>query len=539
MSAEDGLSCGMHQMRDDSGTERTEQDVIVAFLEDPRNWPNAPGRIERIETHISHVFLGGDLALKMKKAVRLPYLDFSTLELRERYCRREVEINRLFSPELYLGLGQVSRGRDGVLRLGAFGETVEWLVRMRRFDRGDILSEVARRGPLGTALIRSLALTVADSHRKAPRRGADGWRSIVRTIAELRESALGAGALPEDAGVSAFLEEAESLAQRRRGLLESREAAGGIRRCHGDLHLGNIVLWEGRPLLFDAIEFSEELATVDVLNDLAFLLMDLVHRGQRNAANRLMNWWLQFLHDERHHVALGLAGLYTACRAGIRAMVSVDLAGQKEGKAREEMLRRAIAYMETAKRSIRPPQARIVAIGGLSGSGKTTLAAALAPLLAPGPGAAHFRSDVERKLMAGVGEYETLGPEHYTREKSEAVYRRIIDKARETAESGWVAVVDAVFLREEERRAAAEAARAAGADFRGVWLEAGPEILKRRVGTRIHDASDATPDVVDMQLARQPEVSDWTKVPADGPPETVLKRVLDVLGIRGNPAGEE
>ncbi len=515
----------------------TGQDEIRAFLEDPRNWPNGPDAIERIETHISHVFLGGDLALKMKKAVRLPYLDFSTLELRERFCRREVEINRLFSPELYLGLGRVSRGRDGVLRLGDFGETVEWLVRMRRFDGKDILSEVARRGPLGSALVRALAGTVAESHRRAPVRKADGWRGIMRTIEELRESALGSGVLPEKAGVTHFLETAVSLARRRRDLLEERGTAGAVRRCHGDLHLGNIVLWEGRPLLFDAIEFSEELATVDVLNDLAFLLMDLVHRGQRKAANRLMNWWLQFLHDEGHHTALGLAGLYTACRAGIRAMVSVDLALQKAGGEREEMLRRAAAYMETANRAIRPPRPCIVAVGGLSGSGKTTLAAALAPFLAPGPGAAHFRSDVERKLMAGVDEYERLGPEFYTQEKSDAVYRRIIARARETAASGWVAVIDAVFLRERERRAVEEAARAAGAHFRGLWLEASPETLKRRVGRRFHDASDATPQVVDMQLAQRPEVSEWMRIPAEGTPETVLERALDALGLSSGEAG--
>ena len=521
------------------GANGTEQDEIRAFLEDPRNWPNGPDRIERIETHISHLFLGGNLALKMKKAVRLPYLDFSTLELRERFCRREVEINRLFSPELYLGLERVTRGRDGRLRIGNYGETVEWLVRMRRFDGKDILSEVARRGPLGSALVRALAGTVAESHRKAPVKDADGWRGIMRTVDELRDSALAGGRLPKDAGVTDFLETAVSLARRRRALLERRGASGSVRRCHGDLHLGNIVLWEGRPLLFDAIEFSEDLATVDVLNDLAFLLMDLVHRGQRKAANRLMNWWLQFLHEEGHHAALGLVGLYTACRAGIRAMVSVDLALQKKGREREEMLQRAAAYMKTANQAIHPPRPCIVAIGGFSGSGKTTLATALAPFLAPGPGAAHFRSDVERKLMAGVDEYERLGAEFYSQEKSDVVYRRIIAKARETAASGWVAVIDAVFLKAWERYAAEEAARAVGADFLGLWLEAPPQTLKQRVSRRFHDASDATPRIVDMQLAQRPEISGWKRISAEGGPDTVLGRVMDALGISPGKAGDD
>ena len=506
------------------------QRAVIDFLSDAANWPDGTRAVERVETHISVVFLGRRLALKMKKAVRLPYVDLSRPALRERDCRREVEVNRLFSPQLYLGTSRVTRERDGALALDGAGEAVEWLVRMRRFEEEDILSEVARRGPLGGPLVRALARVVAESHGRAPRREAEGPAIIARTVSQLRESLLARaqGALRERA--EGLLARIEELAQAHEELLRERGAQGFVRRCHGDLHLGNIVLWRGEPALFDALEFSEELATVDILHDLAFLLMDLVHRGQQAAANRLMNWWLQFRWPEENHGALGLVGLFCACRAAIRAMVALDLATQKaEGEERAGLTERASAYLETAHACAAPVRPKIVAIGGPSGSGKTTLAAALAPLLAPGPGAAHIRSDVTRKLLAGVDEFARLPPEAYTRERSDAVYRHIIDEAARTARSGWVAVVDAVFLKAAERRAIEAAARDAGADFAGLWLEAPEATLKRRVSARVKDASDATAAVVEMQLPRAQAPEGWRLVPAGGEPGATLRAAREAL----------
>ena len=501
------------------------QSEVVDFLSSPASWGGGCQRVERLETHISHVFLCGDLALKMKKAVRLPYLDFSTLDARRRFCQRELDINRRFSPLLYLGISRVTRGGSGELALDGAGEVVEWLVRMRRFSRDDILASIADAGgKLDDELLRELAKVVADSHAAAlVNREMGGLASIGQTLEELRESRLSEGGLP------ARLEE---MTGERAGLLEERARAGYVRRCHGDLHLGNIVLVGARPMLFDALEFSERLATVDILHDLAFLLMDLVHRGHRRAANRVLNWWLQFIGEAENFSGLGLTGLFCACRAAIRAMVTLDLAGQKQGRERREKQQAARAFVDTANACAAAVTGHVIAVGGLSGSGKTTLAAALAPYLAPGPGAAHVRSDVERKMMAGVDEFTRLGPEHYTQEASDAVYRRIIDKARRAARSGWPVIVDAVFLKDRERAAIEEAAREAGARFTGLWLEAPAEVLKKRAARRLRDASDATPEVVEMQLAQAPgEAEGWLKVPAAGTAEETKEAAARLMGL--------
>ncbi len=506
------------------------QREVVRFLGQAENWPGDVRRVEHLETHISHVFLGGGLALKMKKAVTLPYVDFSTLEGREAMCRRELEINRAFSPDLYLGLSHVARRQDGGLALDGAGEVVEWLVRMRRFETDQVLAALLRHRSFDENLIRALAAMAVNAHRAAKiHREVPGKAIMARTIAELRDALMREDAGLERARTGDFLHHLDELLAAHGGLLDARAKSGFVRRCHGDMHTGNIVLWDGRPLLFDALEFSEELATIDILHDLAFLLMDLVHLGHGAGANRLMNLWLQLRNEEADFSAMGLMGLFCACRAAIRAMVLLDLAGQKPPAQAADLHDEAQGYLQTAMPCASAGRARIIAVGGLSGSGKTTLAAALAAHTGPGPGAVHLRSDVERKLMAGVDEFTRLGAEHYTQAASDAVYARLIRKARLVAQSGWPVVVDAVFSKPGERQAIARAARAAGADFTGLWLDAPAQILRQRVGARRHDASDATADIVDLQLARGAGDVKWRKLDASGTPRAILRAALKLL----------
>ena len=507
------------------------QDGIVSFLSRPSAWPGDVRAVERIETHISWVFLAGRRAWKMKKALKLPYLDFSTLEKRHAMCRRELEINRRFSPALYLGLSRVTKAPDGALAVDGEGETMEWLVRMRRFDPDDIFSEIVRRGPLGAPVTRALAQTVAQSHERAViHNRAHGARIMRRVLDELsaallaREEALGR----EE--TRALLARLEALLATHAPLLERRARAGFVRRCHGDLHLGNIVLVDDRPMLFDALEFSEELATIDILYDLAFLLMDLIHRGRRDTASRVFNAWLQFSADEANYAGAGLMGLFCACRAAIRAMVLMDLAEQKSGAERTAKEDEARAYLRTALSCAREQRPRVIAVGGFSGSGKTTLAAALAARVGAGPGAVHLRTDVERKRMAGVDEFTRLGPEHYTQAASDAVYESLLEKAKAVAASGWPVVVDAVFSKESERAAFSRMARRAGVDFAGIWLSAPRDVLRQRVAGRTGDASDATPAVVDLQLERGAGDIGWRTVNAAGSPREVLDAALEALG---------
>jgi hypothetical protein len=528
-----------------------DQEPVIRFLLNPRNWPDGTASVEHVETHISHVFLGRMIALKMKKAVRLPYLDFSTLAARHRYCRRELEVNARFSPQLYLSLAAVVRAAEG-LRLieqaepppavsdsgtGAAcadgngrkqrpeAEVVEWLVRMRRFRGEDILARRLREQPPDAALVRDLAAMAAAGHRAAEVRRVPSGRGILAATIrdQLRPSFAAARAALGDGGEQ-LLRRLEDLLHTHGRRLDARVAQGWIRRCHGDMHLGNIVLLEGRPVLFDAIEFSEAIATVDVLYDLAFLLMDLAHRGHAAAAAGVWNTWLALMDDERHHAMAGAMGLFVAMRAAIRAMVALDLAAQKQGHERAAQEEGARGFLSTALAASRRPRLRLIAVGGLSGTGKTTLARALAPLLAPPPGALHLRSDVERKRMFGRDELQRLPESCYTPEISRRVYDRLARRAALALESGWPVIVDAVYARAEERAAIARVAAQAGAEFTGLWLAAPPKVLRSRVAARRGDASDATPQVVERQLEWAEPPADWLRLDASGPPQDVLRQ---------------
>ncbi len=524
-----------------------EQDEVVAFLLNPANWPEPVDEVRHVETHISHLFLGDTLALKMKKALRLPYLDFSTLALRERFCRREHEINSRFSPQLYLGVSRVARMVDGALALDPpeeAGETVEWLVRMRRFDEADILANRLVRTAPDVRLLKELAAMACAAHREAERRPEDHASQMLldtwQQVHDAIEPKAGELNMPNAPDVAVVLGELRERLEAARAVLDARGRKGYMRRCHGDMHLGNIVLWEGRPALFDAIEFSERLATIDIIYDLAFLLMDLLHRGHGaeehgNPANVVMNAWLARCDDEGNHAACSLFAPLMSLRALIRCMVLMDLAVQKDKNdpARAETVQEARAYVKTAHDCLRPARPVLLAVGGLSGSGKTTLASALAARLAPAAGMAHLRSDVERKVMAGVDELTRLPPQAYTPEMSRKVYERLERRAGKVLASPWPVVVDAVFAKRQERAAIERVAREAGAPFIGLWLDAPAEVLRQRVAGRKGDASDATVAVLEKQLAYDLGEIIWRRVDASGMPEEVLDEALRVLAEVG------
>jgi aminoglycoside phosphotransferase family enzyme/predicted kinase len=509
-----------------------DQAEVVAFLGDPASYPTKPDRIERFETHGALVFLAGEEAWKIKRAVRFPYMDLSTPEKRRAVCLREVEINWRFAPEIYLGCTPITRAHDGRLEFGGDGEAVEWAVRMRRFDQAALLSHIARTGPLPPALATDLADVVYESHRAArPAVRHDEAERIERllasvhtTLVDLRD-VLGAGV------VQRFHESATGEMHGCATLLDERASAGLVRRCHGDLHLNNVVLWHGRPLLFDAIEFDDDLATIDTLYDLAFLLMDLDRNGQRPAANIVLNRYLWRSSSQLDLRGLRTLPLFLGLRAGVRTMVTAERALQERGDANVRDRRTATELLEAAIACLTPNAPRLVAIGGLSGTGKSTLGRALAPDVGPIPGAIHLRSDLERKTLHGVEETKRLGPEAYTEAANDEVYATLRRKARQVLAAGHAAVVDAVFARPEERAEIETVAAELGVAFRGLWLEAPPSKLFDRVGARIGDASDATPDVVRQQLAADTGALavSWVSVDAGGSAATILEKVREVL----------
>ena len=302
------------------------------------------------------------------------------------------------------------------------------------------------------------------------------------------------------------------------------------RRCHGDLHLRNIVLIDGEPTLFDAVEFSDEVASGDVLYDLAFLLMDLEERGLRGQANRLFN---RYLAPEPPEALAGLAALplFMSLRAAIRAKVEAAGADRLEGAARNQALKLARRYFDRAAEFLRYVAPRLVAVGGLSGVGKSALAAALAPCIGRAPGALLARSDVERKAMFGVEETAHLPASAYAAEVSRDVYARLDDKARRALRAGQAVVLDATFSTARERRAAARVAREVGVGFAGLFLEAPLGTRLARVGGRGADASDADASVARAQRAEPLAERGWSALDAGGALDATIALALGRLGL--------
>ena len=500
---------------------------VVRYLSSGTAFGLAAGEVDVQETHGALVFLTPDEAWKIKKPVKFDYMDFSTLDRRETACRREVEINQPNAPQIYLGLAPVTREAGGGLALGGEGKPVEWAVHMRRFPDNALFTRVAADGRLTADVTDRLCAAILAAHRAAPVHTGTGFATtrVQQIIASLEGAFTRAARHLPEALAASFARRTAMHFAHCRPVLEAREVAGFVRRCHGDLHLRNIVLLDGEPVLFDAIEFSEDLATIDVLYDLAFLLMDLCHEGLVDQANRLLNGYLRDADPGSASMQIdGLAALplFIAMRAGVRAMVLLDRAAQHHGNAANDDRAGAIAYLENAASEVAPSMPRLVAIGGYSGTGKTTVARRLAPGLEPCPGALHLRTDVERKLMAGVGLDQRLPPESYTKQASDEVYAAVLGKARTALEAGWPVIVDAAFLDRAERDAVQQLARECGASFSGIWLEADEETLIERVSARKGDASDATAEVVRKQLARGAGPIGWARVDAGGSLDATL-----------------
>jgi aminoglycoside phosphotransferase family enzyme/predicted kinase len=481
--------------------------------------------VERIETHSAIVFLAGARAWKLKRAVRFDYLDFSTPARRKDMCEAEVRLNRRTAPALYHGVTPVTREQNGTLALGGSGTPIDWVVEMSRFDQEALLDRLAAGGQLSTELMPSLATTIARFHQAAQRRGDHGGSVEMRRIIQGNADGFAEyGAQLLDPGACDRVTAAHYAETERWGaLLDARRASGFVRQCHGDLHLRNIVLLDGEPTLFDAIEFNDGIACIDVLYDLAFLLMDLWRRRLMDHANVVWNSYLSATDDLD---GVSLMPLFLSCRAAVRAKTSATASRMQSDAARAgELSQMSTEYLTMAERLVQPPRPVLVAIGGLSGSGKSVLAKALAPSIGAVPGAIVLRSDEIRKRLCGVGALERLGPEGYTSEISGRVYVVLAEQARRAVLGGQTVVADAVHARPEERARIRRVANDLGVPFVGVWLSAPEATLVERTASRRLDVSDADEQIVRRQLAQDPGTIDWCRVDASGSPGDVLGRV--------------
>jgi len=505
-----------------------DQSEVVRFLSQPASYPGNVESVDTIATHASILFLAGDRAFKLKRAVKYSYLDYSTLELRRRACELEVALNRRTAPSLYLSASPILRTPDGRLGFDGPGEPVEWVIVMRRFPQDALFGHLAEHCALTAPLALDLADRIAAFHAIAgvepEHGGAPGVAAVIEINDEnLRRSPpLGVST----ADIDLLRDASQAALGKHAGLLDQRRATGRVRRCHGDLHLNNICLIDGQPTLFDCIEFSDLISCIDVLYDLAFLLMDLRHRGLVQQGGLIFNRYLDLTGDDDGLPALPL---FMSLRAAVRAHVTATAAGLESPGSRQQGLEAARSYFDLAIDALGPRPPRLVAIGGLSGTGKSSVAAAIAGELGIGAGARVLRSDVLRKRLFGKSPEDQLPDEAYAKSANERVYAALESRAAEMLAAGHSVIVDAVAARPEERAAIADLARRAGAGFDGIWLQAREATLLARLAQRGKDASDATAAVLRRQLAYDLGTIDWICVDADRPRDEVIEAVRTAI----------
>lgn len=512
-----------------------DQSRVVAFLSSPASHAGAP--VERIDTHASIIFLAGARAWKLKRAVRYGYLDYSTADRRRVMCEAEVRVNRRTAPALYRGVTAVTRQPDGSVAIGGTGTPIDWLVEMTRFDHSGQFDRLAEAGLLPLELMRPLAHAIARCHHTADGGlNYGGWDDMRRVIdgnaAGFAEEATG---ILDPGRCARLTNRARFVLDRNGVLLDERRDAGLVRHCHGDLHLRNIVLLDGQPTLFDAIEFSDEISSIDVLYDLAFLLMDLWRLGLPHHANVL---WNSYLAETGDLGGLPLMPLFLSCRAAVMAKTTATTANlQTDGGRRLAFRVLANTYLTVADALLDPPPPRLIAIGGLSGSGKSTLAMNVAPSIGAAPGAVVIRSDEIRKQLCGVKPLDRLGPEGYADAVSQRVYATLLEQADKVVRGGYAAIADAVFAKSADRDAVYHVAAAAGVRFVGLWLEAPERVLISRVKTRGPDVSDADVDVLRRQLTCAVDTIRWHRLDASGARQQVADACAAIIGTESRDCG--
>jgi aminoglycoside phosphotransferase family enzyme/predicted kinase len=481
---------------------------LIAALRNPACYTYPVEHINLLETHISWVILTGRYAYKIKKPVNLGFLDFSSLDARRRYCEEELRLNRRLAPSIYEAVVKITGSVDSPVIDGA-GTAIEYAVKMREFPQASLASQLLADGALSTAHIDALATHIAafHAHTGVAARGCP-YGSPEAVIAPARENFTQVGCSLPEAGDQARIAElcawTEHEYQAHWTQFNARHTEGCVRECHGDLHLGNIVMLDGKLTPFDCIEFNPSLRWIDVMSEIAFLVMDLMDRGRADFASRFLNVYLEASDD---YGGLEVLRFYRVYRAMVRAKVHALRAAQEGiGAAEHERLIAASGdYLELAQRCAQDSQPAIVLMHGLSGSGKSVLAQSLAARV----GAIRLRSDVERKRICGLAPLASSGSSLasglYSTELTEATYHRLLDLARLGTNAGYPVIVDATFLKRWQRDVFRREANARGMPFVIVDVTAPEATLRERIAARLAaggDPSEADLSVLTHQLAQ-------------------------------------
>jgi len=515
-----------------------QHEMLVRSLMDPAHWPEGGGDRQRIDTHISTVVLAGDVAYKLKKPLDLGFLDFFTIDARHRACVEELRLNSRLAPQIYQAVSAIT-GSIERPQIDGDGVPIDWAVRMRRFDPAAILSNLVDR--LDAGLIGALAEQVARFHQDAARCDpAEAFGSPDALYAPMTQNLQQIGRrAPQFAGDIESLQE-WTAGQRERldGVLQQRKKEGHIRECHGDLHLGNVALIEGGPVIFDAIEFNPGLRWIDTISDTAFMTMDLQERGRADLAYRFLDRYLQSGGDYEGLVVLRFYEVY---RALVRAKIAAIRCGQPDlpDVERNAVLRELSGYISYAEQLTGPRRGAIVITRGVSGSGKSHVSGQVMDFLP----AVRLRSDIERKRILGVDPHaDATGQGAYSAKLTRLTYERLRSLANTVVGSGYVAVVDATFLKRTHRNMFRTLSQSLRVPFLIIECDAPLKVLRERIGARSEQAgnvSDADLGVLDAQLASLDPLSESERAESllVGPekpldPEEITRRVRNRQGAR-------
>jgi aminoglycoside phosphotransferase family enzyme/predicted kinase len=499
---------------------------LIAALQNPALFPHAVEGFELIETHISWVLLTGTYVYKFKKPVNFGFLDFTTLAAREHFCQEELRLNQRLTDDLYLEVIPVT-GTAEAPQLGGDGDVIEYAIKMRQFPQSGLLSTLQANGELTTDQIDEIARQIAHFHLSAPKVPAENelgspdsvMAPVLQNFEQIRPLISEKADLLQLDALQAW---AESSFERLKPLLSQRKADGFIRECHGDIHLGNITLIEGKVVIFDCIEFNEPFRMTDVYADIAFLAMDLEDRGLKSLSRRLISQYLELTGD---YQGLELLSFYKAYRALVRAKVALfSLPADADPVQRGATLRQYRNYANLAESYSAIPSRFLVITHGVSAVGKSHVAMRLVESL----GAIRLRSDVERKrLFSEQGADTGL----YADDASTATYARLHELADGILRAGFPVVIDATYLKREQRSAAAKVAEATGVPFLILDCQAPHAViagwLAQRQAQNI-DPSDATLEVIEAQQANR-EALDAEEVLRSKPVETNKSSDLDSL----------
>ncbi|WP_227546025.1 bifunctional aminoglycoside phosphotransferase/ATP-binding protein [Marinobacter fonticola] len=475
---------------------------LIDALQDPARYDHPVDDFKVLETHISWVILTGPYAYKIKKPIDFGFLDFSTLERRKHFCEEEIRLNQRLAPDVYVDVLPIS-GSEGDPKIGDVAEPIDYAIRMRQFDQANMLDGIQERGELTREMMTSLARQVADFHKDLPRVAEDKPLGTPEAVyAAMQENFDQIRPLLEDA---ALLQQVDALEawtrttfERMQDMIEQRRAEGFVRECHGDLHLSNITHYEGNVTVFDCIEFNEPFRWIDVINDVAFLLMDLESRDEFKLATDVLNTYLEYSGD---FGGLPLLPLYKAYRAMVRAKIALFTMGNPSLSDDEKagLLDTYRSYAELADSYSACPNPYLLATTGLSGSGKTVVSGELAREL----GLVRIRSDVERKRLFGLDPLakskSAVGADLYSAEANSKTYDHLVQLAGKLLLAGIPVIVDAACLKQAERIRFDELANGFGMPFALVDCEAPEELRRQWVRERSNDASEATEALLDQQ----------------------------------------